>query len=287
MAKEKWVGTPIAVFTDIQKLVYLLPRDDQLNTYFSILSESVLNYLNTTSLIPLKSNVLGKEYFAFENDQRHSRSVNLSLFGDNLLVQRFLRRAKKMDFTTISSEDITKACYTIATGFACVVDLLNPGDRQTPGCLFQYLITHLITRKFNTDASERVKIKVGNDTISLTMDLIINPSNGKHKYHVAIKTSTRERASEFWAQQHILNEAFKGEYLGYFFGMAETKLDHTKLEVVEICVPDQWRAYQYYISHITGIYYLDPPNVYLELKHKVGGVVVKPFGDFFLEDVEN
>jgi len=279
---DKWLDTPINSFRSIQKLIKKYPQDDQINDLFTNLSTSVLEHLDSTNRMPLTSKVNGKEYFAFRNDIRHSRSVNKNLFIENDRVQHFLQAAKELDITSLNSEEVTKACYTIATGFACVVDLINPGDRQTPGCLFEYLTTHLLTRELSTDASERVRVKIGDDTVSLTMDLVLNLVGGP-KYHVAIKTSTRERASEFWAQQRILDEAFKGEYIGYFFGMAETKLNHFNGEVVEICVPDQWRAYQYYLSTIKTIYYLDPPKAYLDLNNKSGGVSVKAFGDFFWE----
>lgn len=283
MAKTKWSGTAIADFVPIQMMIGRTPQDDRLNGLFSSLSHCLFSFLDDTHRLCLKSKVPGKDYFAFENADGHSRSVNRDLFADDNLVQRFLKQALARRINELTSGEITRACYTLCTGFAAVVDLLNPGDHQTPGCLFQYLITHLLTRDLHTNPSERVKVAVGDDSVTLTMDLVLDVGNGQPKYHVAIKTSTRERASEFWAQQHILDEAFPGQYLGYFFGMSETKLDHRNLEVVEICVPEQWRAYQYYLASIKAVYYLDPPNIYLQLRGKPGGVDVKPFGEFFSE----
>lgn len=72
--------------------------------------------------------------------------------------------------------------------------------------------------------------------------------------------------------------------MGIFVGLAETKLDHTTRKVTEICVPDQWRAYQAYIATISRIYYLDPPNAYLQLNTKQPPIRVKPFGDYFFDD---
>ena len=283
MAKRKWQNTPLAQFDPVQALIKTKPQDDYLNQLFSLLGQSVLGYLDTQERFDLVSKVVGKEYFAFGTKAKHSRSVNKACFADGDTVANFLEAAKKNDFSGLTSTNITQAAYTLAVGFACVVDLLNPGDKQTPGCLYQYLVTHLLTREFKNQPSERVKVAIGEDSVSLTMDLVIDPGNGQSKYHVAIKNSTRERASEFWAQQHILDEAFPGHYRGFFFGMAETKLDHRNFEVVEICVPEQWRAYQHYLAKIQSVYYLDPPNLYLSLKGKVGGVDVKPFGEFFGE----
>ena len=287
MAKNRWKDTRIADFPVIQTLIAKDPQSDRLNDLFGSLATSCLGYLVTLEKLQLKSKVTGKEYFAFRDGERHTRAVNQALFADDELVHRFLRRARDRKVAVDGGDerldpvDATRACYTLSVGFACAVDLMNPGDQQTPGCLYQYLVTHLLTRELRTNPSKRVRVSVGSDQVALTMDLVLDMGTGKTKYHVAIKNSTRERGSELWAQQHILDEAFDRQYIGLFFGMAETKLGRESLEVVEICVPDQWRAYQYYLAEVKAFYYLDPPNLYLQQQDKAGGFVVKPFGQFF------
>ena len=46
---------------------------------------------------------------------------------------------------------------------------------------------------------------------------------------------------------------------------SETKLDTRNHQVVEICVPDQWLAYQSLLSKMERIYYFDLPLRYQEL----------------------
>lgn len=121
-----------------------------------------------------------------------------------------------------------------------------------------YSLHHYLTRHLKSAPSSRVKVDIGDDKVSLTMDLILDIDNNKTKYHVAVKNSTRERASEIWAHQRILDKAFgDNTYTGLFIGLSETKLDHKSNEVTEICVPEQWRAYQQFISSLRAIYYVD------------------------------
>ncbi|MCG8347526.1 MAG: hypothetical protein MI924_07065 [Chloroflexales bacterium] len=125
---------------------------------------------------------------------------------------------------------------------------------------------------------------IGDDKVSLTMDLILDIDNNKTKYHVAVKNSTRERASEIWAHQRILDKAFgDNTYTGLFIGLSETKLDHKSNEVTEICVPEQWRAYQQFISSLRAIYYVDIPRAYKNLQQKPPYIVVKQLGEFYYD----
>lgn len=65
---------------------------------------------------------------------------------------------------------------------------------------------------------------------------------------------------------------------------SETKLDLKKREVVEICVPDQWLAYQSLLAKMDRIYYFDVPRRYEELTRTFPDVIqIKQFGEFFIE----
>ncbi len=292
MPNPKWAGTSVALYTEIQAKMTAGrdPRTDEITHLMGELGAAVLTYLESLTRAPLTTALPGKAYFAFESATgKISRAVNRNLFGTQALVAEFIAAVQSKEINgKLTSLEITAACYTLVMGLACVVDLSNAGDRQTPGTFFQYLITHLLTRTLNVAPSDKIRLKIGqNDTseVILTMDLLLDRGVGKRKYHIAIKNSTRERASEFWAHQRILDKAFASEpYVGIFVGLAETKLDHTARKVTEICVPDQWRAYQAYISKISRIYYLDPPNAYLQLNTKQPPIIVKPFGDYFFDD---
>lgn len=250
------------------------------------IGETCLAFLREMDRRPLLSQITGKTFFSFRTAAVNStRPVNEALFQDGELVARLMTAAKQRRLNAdLSTTEITTACYTLAIGFACVVDVINPGDRQTPGTFFEYLIKHLIATTAESEPTERVAVRVGDTTIRLTLDMILAPIEGTTRFHVAIKTSTRERASEFWAHQRILDHAF-GEhaYLGMFIGLGETKLDHKRYAVVEICVPDQWRLYQAHIATIHRIYYLDPPHAYMQLNQAKPPLSVQPFGAYFSE----
>jgi hypothetical protein len=282
MAKQKRTGV-IAEFDLIQIEMRKDARSDKIAERFLSLGEETLQYIEQLEHEPLITEIPGKSYFSFFDGITHSRPVNSYLYTDSELIRKFIKAVVARDIAvSLSSYEITQACYTLAMSLACTVDLGNIGDRQTPGTYFQYLITHLISRELNCSPSDRVKVKVGNDLVPLTMDLILDLGEGNQKYHIAVKNSSRERASEVWSHQRILFEAFPTEkYIGIYFGLTESKLNRRTGVVTEICVPNQWRAYQQYISHIASVYYLDPPAAYLNLNSKEPPIAVKPFGDFF------
>ncbi len=285
MPRFNRAGSPIELFNQIQKRISIDPAGDDLTDLFIELGIATLLALNVQQKQSLITRVVGKSYFAFVSPDgvRRSRAVNTKIFGDENLIIPFLTSVKQRNFVdTHDTQAITRACYTLVMAFSALVDLLNPGDRQTPGTYFQYLLTHLLCRYLGTLPSERLVLRLGDTPISLTMDLLFQV--GSKNLHVAVKTSTRERASEFWVHQRILDMAFPNDrYIGMFFGLAETKLDQRTLEVVEITVPSQWRAYQAYVAQIQRIYYLDPPSAYLALSTATPPLHVKMFGDFFFE----
>lgn len=284
---KKRAGTPIASFDSLQKLIRCQPQSDEVSDLFLEITQTTLNYLQNLSTKNLLTTIRNKKYFSFMDKNRISRAVNQDLFGDTDLIVKFIQAIQNSTLNlTLTSEEITNACYTVVMSFACIVDLTNPGDKQTPGTYFQYLVIHLLSRQHHVNPSERVRIKIGEDTISLTMDLILETEDKNKRYHIAVKNSTRERASEVWAHQRILDEAFgKSVYIGILIGLAETKLDHKTFSVIEICVPDQWRTYQQYLAQLSRIYYLDPPAAYLKLNQKSPFITVKSFGDYFFEDL--
>lgn len=119
----------------------------------------------------------------------------------------------------------------------------------------------------------------------MTMDFLIDVGTNHPKVHLPVKMSSRERVVQAWAHQRLLNAAYgDGEYRGIMVLFSETKLDSRSLEVVEICVPDQWLAYQALLAHMDRIYYFDVPVRYQALTAQFPDVIaIKPFGDFFNE----
>jgi len=285
LAKNKRSGF-MTTFDQLQKGIRKNARSNDINSYLRSLTRDAISYLaNNASIVDLTSKVTGKEYFSYSIDGTKSRAVNKLLYRDMEMAEIFLELLQSDEIRgNISSDDITSACYTITMSLACYIDITNKGDRQTPGTFFEYLITYMLTKHFKSDPSTRVRVDIGDDKVSLTMDLILSVDDDKTKYHIAVKNSTRERASEIWAHQRILDKAFgDNTYTGLFIGLCETKLDHKINEVTEICVPDQWRAYQQFLSALHTIYYVDVPRAYKNLNQKPPYIVVKQIGDFYYD----
>ena len=68
-------------------------------------------------------------------------------------------------------------------------------------------------------------------------------------------------------------------FRGVLVVAAETKRDSKTGEVIEICVPRQLQMFQARVAEISRIYYLDPPQVYLDLATAFPRLEVKPFGE--------
>src|SRR6058998_3677446 len=119
---------------------------------------------------------------------------------------------------------------------------------------------------------------------TLPTDFIFDLGPNRPKFHVPVKTSTRERVIQVWAHQRVLDGVYgTGRFLGTPVILAETKTYRTKREVIEICLPDQWRIYQMHIAQLKRIYYLDVPVAYAHLNSVFPPINVRPFGQFFAE----
>lgn len=121
------------------------------------------------------------------------------------------------------------------------------------------------------------------ESIVLPTDYIFDLGAGKPKFHVPVKTSTRERVVEVWAQQRILDGAFGvGRFICLLTCIGETNLEKN-MSVGITCVPNQWMNYQLFVSQIKRAYYLDVPDKYNELNNRFPRIHVKEFGEFFHE----
>lgn len=242
------------------------------------------------------SKVPEKTYFAFKNEEsgRVSRPVNEALYSDDLnAVQAFfdtLDKGKTVQeiaeaFTSWNKNDLQKTLYSMVMAFCCARDMQTNGDQKTPGTFFEYFIGYVFSKRLLVNPVRRVDIHLQNQKIPLTTDFLFDPGQNRKKLHVPVKTSTRERVIQVWAHQKVLDGTQgTGHYLGTPVLLTETKLDKEKLEVIEICLPDQWRIYQGYISQLTRVYYLDMPKPYANLNSaSLFRIHVRPFSEFFVE----
>jgi hypothetical protein len=187
----------------------------------------------------------------------------------------------------IPQSDLEKTLYSMAISFCASIDLLKKGDQQTPGTFFGKFVAFFFAAQLGVEPLHYVRLMNYDEPgiiTKLQTDLIFDLGKKKQKFHVPVKTSTRERAIMLWAHQKLVDGAYGvGRFMGTPVLLAETKTDAEKKEVVEICLADQWRVYQLYISRLKRIYYLDLPEAYRLLNSEFPPIHVKPFAEFFLE----
>ena len=154
--------------------------------------------------------------------------------------------------------------------------------RQEP--FFEYLIGHLFSRRLGVNPTTRLPVLNIDMETTLPTDFVFNLGKDKPKFHLPIKISTRERVIQVWAHQRVLDGVYgTGRFLGTPVILTETMTDQRKREVIEICLPEQWRIYQMHIAQLKRIYYLDVPVSYDKLNLVFPRLNVKSFGHFFFE----
>jgi hypothetical protein len=236
---------------------------------------------------PLVSKVPGKEYFmftgTFEGKQKQSRPINAALFlpvpngglNVDVFVNPVLPRPTK--------EDSQKLAYTMCASYFAASDLLNDSDQKTPGTFFEVYVGHIFARLLGINPSRTTTTQTIDGPLTIPTDYIFEPGHNRPRIHLPIKTSTRERAVQVWAHQRLL-DGMHGDsrFRGILVCFGETNKQKNK-SVVEVCVPNQWLAYQRFIARLYRIYYFDPPAKYLALRYVHPPLSVHSFADIFDE----
>jgi hypothetical protein len=244
------------------------------------------HFLSSKEKIPLNSQISNKDYFSYKENKKLTRPINRNLY-DNVtddMVNIFFGKLKDNALADLKPNDITAIIYRIAIDFCTTIDILKESDQKTPGTYFEYLMGHLFSIHFEVEPRNQVEVLNLDMKSKLPTDFIFDLGTNRPKFHVPVKTSTRERVVQVWAHQRVLDGVYgNGRFIGLLTCLAETKLDHKTKEVIEICLPDQWRLYQLFISQLKRVYYLDIPQKYLELNNYFPKIHVKQLGEFFHE----
>jgi len=169
---------------------------------------TALTFLSSScTKIALTSKVPGKSYWSFtrrNGPKKLSRPVNESLFDFNCAA--LLQPLIEDKLRNISPVDRARLLYTVAMSYCCATDLLKTGDQKTPATYFECLVGHLIARAFSVNPRTQVEVlQLEDDEIdTLPTDFIFDLGSGKPKFHVPVKTSTRERVIQVFAHQRVL-----------------------------------------------------------------------------------
>jgi len=233
--------------------------------------------------VALVSRVPSKEYFSFKKNGVVARPANRDFFiADANVVQRLW---KKWAAENINPKEFARLTYTVALAPCLAMELFDRQNKKGPATFFECYIGHLFAKSIGINPTKRARLPINGRDVLMTMDFLFDMGKKHRKVHVPVKMSTRERVVQAWAHQRLLNAAFgEDAYRGVMVLFSETKLDSRTLEVVEICVPDQWLAYQGYLARMDRIYYFDIPGRYKALTEQYPDVIsIKPFGEFFSE----
>ena len=259
--------------------------------YGTAVQESLLETLSTAARfvdqakrVELNSKVAGKSYFGFSQGDSISRPVNRALYlDDSAAVQEVITALFERRLSGLDASQINKAVYSAAVAFCAGVDLMKKGDQKTPGTFFEYLCATLMAALLGSDPKTSVQVLNLDFETKLPTDLIFDLGAGRAKYHVPVKTSTRERVIQVWAHQRVLDGVYgTGRFLGMPVILTETKMASKTREVTEICLPKQWLLYQMHIAQLWRIAFLDLPEAYAKLKDGFPKVPVCTLGDIIM-----
>lgn len=240
--------------------------------------------------VDLISCVPGKDYFSFalkSNPKLLSRPINKKFFlpSERTIAQQW----SQLEAGSINGDTLSKLLYTMAVAYCAGIDLFDRNNKKGPATYFECLIGHLFARELRVNPTKRATLPtISGRSVRLTMDFLFDLGEARPKLHLPVKMSTRERVVQAWSHQRLLDAAFgHGSYRGILVIHSETKLDLQTREVVEICVPDQWLAYQTLLAKMDRIYFFDVPGRYQALTEAFPDVIqIKPFSDFFSEREE-
>lgn len=233
--------------------------------------------------IDLVSRVPGKQYFSFKKTNVVARPANMEFFLPD--PDGVARLWKKWLAGTITPHEFSRLTYTVALAPCLAMELFDRQNKKGPATFFECYIGHLFAKAVGVNPTKRARLPVRDQNVLMTMDFLIDMGSKHRKVHLPVKMSTRERVVQAWAHQRLLDAAYgEGAYRGIMVLFSETKLDSRSLEVVEICVPDQWLAYQSLLAHMDRIYYFDVPRRYQALTQQFPDVIaIRQFGEFFSE----
>lgn len=236
--------------------------------------------------VDLTSRVPGKRYVSYVRKDAAaslSRPANAAIFNpDADLVSR---QWQSWWDGKISRDDLARMSYSIALAPCLALELFDRQNKKGPATYFECLIGHIFAKAIGVNPHKKATLQVEGQDVRMTMDFLFDMGEKNRHIHLPVKMSTRERVVQAWAHQRLLDGAFGlNKYRGIMVCFTETKLDLRKREVVEICVPDQWLAYQSLLAKMDRIYYFDVPTRYQQLADRHPNVIwIKQFGEFFIE----
>jgi len=197
-----------------------------------------------------------KKYLLIDRRGRGSRPINTEIWDPRNQPPE----AWPHNGADIESMDTTNsAIYALATSAAIFIDLHSPSSRKTPGTFFERVIRALIVDKLGPSFSygSFVPTSAG---IKVSTDISITNNEGTVGLVLAAKITTRERISQVFTQQRILDVLEPQKYTSCLVALSEMQRSGQS-DAHEVCTPDQWLLYQMCLSpNVTHAFYCDIPT---------------------------
>jgi hypothetical protein len=217
-----------------------------------------------------------------------SRAINRELFipDANEYAERWADLATAVRASAGASAlggvdpvEVNRLIYSAVIGYAAAVDLFNPGDRGGPGSYLEMVmgpIVSILTAR-QEGASISLPVPETGDVEVVTTDLSFVGDEGDIVLVVPTKISTRERISQAYVHQLILDRAQEATGITYRSALVIANENNTMFPknlaaaektydvgwTQETLVPGTIVLYHKYVSQLSGLYYLDPPNRYV------------------------
>lgn len=252
----------------------------------------------------------GKQYSVFMvagSEVRFSRPVNDDLFiGD---VAEFdarwvdlcaaVRAEAGQGTITLDPHAIDQLVYSAVIAFACCADLYGQGGRGAPGTFLEMVVGPLVSILSGRVETSSISIPVPEtgEIERVPTDLSFVEPSEPIVLVVPTKISTRERISQAYVHQRILDAARPGDKAHRSIlvianennvmapkGLPPSGRTVDACTVQDTLVPSTIVLYQKYVAQLSGLYYLDPPSRYI-----AGGIVgfpiVRSFGHLLTGDL--
>ena len=189
-------------------------------------------------------------------------------------------------------QSLDRVLYTAVMSWAVAVDLFSPSNGRA-GSYLEMLVASSVAQLLGQRATSAVKVLVPEDQSVESIPLDITFEGENRSLAIPTKISTRERISQAYVHAAILDAAFPGKYRTILCIGNETNAYYppgakkvaSNLCLKETLVPRTIHLYEKYISKLDGLYYLDPPQAYVDREHSRTFPPVAPLSELLLSDL--
>lgn len=187
----------------------------------------------------------------------------------------------------IAPESVETIIYTATMSIAILFDMYYRRNRKSPGTFFEIVVRELL-RQLLPRRTQGSSVNVENESYNISTDILFESPNEESEKHlvIAAKITTRERIVQPYVHQRILESMFPGQYASVLVCVSEMKGSDKPDEMQTICVPNAIKIYEQHLASLSGIYYCDIPNRYVQ-DDVLDVVDVASIARLFTQDLPN